>query len=66
MFKLMIVFLFVCNNFRINSMSVQTPPSLKTNLGAYLDKMVQLIMNIKGMLCLISELTKMELMILGN
>ena len=68
MFKLMIVFLFVCNSiFGSIPMSVQTPPSLKTNLGAYLDKIVQLpMMNIKGMLCLISELTKMaRLMMLG-
>ncbi len=50
MFKLMIVFLFVCNSiFGSIPMSVQTPPSLKTNLGAYLDKIVQLpMMNIKG------------------
>ena len=50
MFKLMIVLLLVCNSIFVSiPMSEQTPPSLKTNLGAYIDKIVQLpMMNIKG------------------
>ena len=50
MFKLMIIFWIVFNSiFGSIPMSVQTPPSLKTNLGAYLDKIVQLpMMDVKG------------------